>query len=238
MKRLFVFFLLPVLVLPVQAQSVQWVNFKPNCEAMKIALDADIASYGAKHHCSWIDILAVAACRSGGECTADAVKQAAAELKTGASPKKILKEQHVFYDYYHEAYTAVLGGLVGKFAIEKDGKWITHYGLKAYSPIAEGYPYSHVSDYGAPRSYGYSRPHLGNDLMGDLGTPIVAVETGTVEAIGWNPYGGWRVGIRSLDRKRYCYYAHMRKDAPYAPGLKEGDLVRAGDVIGFMGRTG
>jgi murein DD-endopeptidase MepM/ murein hydrolase activator NlpD len=74
--------------------------------------------------------------------------------------------------------------------------------------------------------------------MGTLGTPIAAVEGGTVEALGWNRYGGWRVGIRSFDGKRYYYYAHLRKDAPYAPGLQEGDIVQAGDIIGFMGRTG
>ena len=74
--------------------------------------------------------------------------------------------------------------------------------------------------------------------MGALGTPIVAVESGTVEALGWNQYGGWRIGIRSNDRKRYYYYAHLQKDHPYADGLQEGDSVQAGDVIGFMGRTG
>ena len=66
----------------------------------------------------------------------------------------------------------------------------------------------------------------------------MAVEDGTVEALGWNQYGGWRVGIRSLDHRRYYYYAHLQKDTPFAPGLQEGDLVQAGQVIGFMGRTG
>ena len=65
-----------------------------------------------------------------------------------------------------------------------------------------------------------------------------ALEAGTVEAMGWNQYGGWRVGIRSLDSRRYYYYAHLKKDTPFAPGLQEGDLVQAGQVIGFMGRTG
>ena len=74
--------------------------------------------------------------------------------------------------------------------------------------------------------------------MGGLGTPIVAVEGGIVEAMGWNRYGGWRVGIRSFDSRRYYYYAHLKKDTPFAPGLQEGDVVQAGDLIGFMGRTG
>ena len=87
-------------------------------------------------------------------------------------------------------------------------------------------------------AFGFARKHLGNDLMGGLGTPIVAVEGGTVEAMGWNRYGGWRIGIRSFDSKRYYYYAHLQKDHPFAEGLQEGDIVQAGDLIGFMGRTG
>lgn len=49
---------------------------------------------------------------------------------------------------------------------------------------------------------------------------------------------GWRIGIRSLDGKRYYYYAHLRKDHPYAKGLAEGQTVKAGDVIGYLGMTG
>ena len=112
------------------------------------------------------------------------------------------------------------------------------YGLKAFSPIAAGYGYSHCSDFGVSRSFGFRRKHLGNDLMGSLGTPIVAVEGGVVEAMGWNRYGGWRIGIRSFDSKRYYYYAHLQKDHPFAEGLAVGDIVQAGDLIGFMGRTG
>ena len=55
---------------------------------------------------------------------------------------------------------------------------------------------------------------------------------------GWNQYGGWRIGIRSFDNKRYYYYAHLIKDHPYAEGLEEGDIVQAGDVIGYLGMTG
>ena len=100
--------------------------------------------------------------------------------------------------------------------------WKASYGLKALPPIAAGYGYSHCDDFGVGRSYGFARKHLGNDLMRALGTPIVAVEAGTVEAMGWNQYGGWRVGIRSLDHRQYYYYAHLQKDTPFAPGLQEG----------------
>ena len=66
----------------------------------------------------------------------------------------------------------------------------------------------------------------------------MAIESGVVEALGWNQYGGWRIGIRSFDGKRYYYYAHLRQNYPYAEGLAEGSVVTAGDVIGYMGHTG
>ncbi len=116
--------------------------------------------------------------------------------------------------------------------------WKKVYGLKAYHPIAKDFPYSDYDDFGASRSFGYKRVHLGHDMMGQVGTPIIAVESGYVAEIGWNRYGGWRVGINSFDGKRYYYYAHLRKDRPYADGLEKGDVVTAGDVIGYLGRTG
>jgi len=120
-----------------------------------------------------------------------------------------------------------------------DGKvWVTKYGLKAFSPIAKNYPYNDYDDFGVARSYGFKRQHLGHDMMGQVGTPVIAVESGYVEAIGWNQYGGWRLGIRSFDGKRYYYYAHLRKNYPYHKSLQEGSVVQAGDVIGYLGRTG
>ena len=46
------------------------------------------------------------------------------------------------------------------------------------------------------------------------------------------------LGIRSFDGKRYYYYAHLRKNYPYHKTLQEGSVVQAGDVIGYLGRTG
>ncbi len=238
MKRLLL--LLPVfcLLLPVSAEPIKWVDFDVPYESMKYAMDVDIKTFDQEKHLSWIDILALAACRTGGKCGMDAVRKAAEDLKKDQSIQELLKDQTKYFDYYHQAYSAVLGGFLGSFAIERDGQWVAKYGLKVFSPIAEGYYYTHYDDFGASRSYGFKRKHLGNDMMGSQGTPIVAVEGGVVEALGWNRYGGWRVGIRSHDKKRYYYYAHLRKDEPYAPGLQEGQTVNAGDLIGFLGRTG
>lgn len=116
--------------------------------------------------------------------------------------------------------------------------WKKYYGLKAYSPIAKTFPYTDYDDFGVSRSYGYQRNHLGHDMMGQVGTPVIAVESGYVAAMGWNQYGGWRIGINSFDGRRYYYYAHLRQNIPFASGIEEGDVVQAGDVIGYMGRTG
>lgn len=238
MKRRICFILALILVLavPVRAEPIKWVDFKVPYESLRYAMDRDIATAQQEKHLDWIDILSVAACRTGGKCSLASVKKAAKDLERDIAPRELAGEK--YFDYYHASFNAALGGLLGSYAIEVDGQWKPTYGLKAFSPIAAGYGYSHCSDFGNSRSFGFRRKHLGNDLMGGLGTPIVAVEGGVVEAMGWNRYGGWRVGIRSFDSKRYYYYAHLQKDHPFAEGLQEGDIVQAGDLIGFMGRTG
>lgn len=225
-------------VTPVNAQVLKWVDFDVPYESLKYAMDTDIATYDQEKHISWIDILALAGCRTGGKCPLPSVKKAIKDLSADKSIEDIVGNQLKTYTYYYTAYKAALGGLLGSYSIEVDGEAKPTYGLKAYSPIAAGYGYSHCSDFGNSRSFGFKRKHLGNDLMGGLGTPIVAVEGGVIEAMGWNRYGGWRIGIRSYDSKRYYYYAHLQKDHPFAEGLQVGDIVQAGDLIGFMGRTG
>ena len=240
MKRFFLFMICFALLQPASAQAdtIKWVDFAVPYESLQYAMEQDIATFEEEQHLSWIDILTLSACRTGGKCGIASVKKAVSDLKQGKTAEDLPSNLHKYYGYYHEAYSAVLGGLLGSYAIEVDGQWKPTYGLKAFSPIAAGFPYSHSDDFGADRSFGFKRKHLGHDMMGSSGTPIVAVEGGIVEAIGWNRYGGWRVGIRSFDSRRYYYYAHLLKDQPYAPGLSEGDIVQAGDLIGFMGRTG
>lgn len=240
MKRFILAMLCFALVplVPASCEPIRWVNFDVPYESLQYAMNVDVESMDQEKHISWIDILAVAACRTGGRCPLSSVKVASRDLHSNRDIETMLGELYKYYPYYKEAYSAVLGGLLGSFSIEKDGIRKPSYGLKAFSPVAAGYGYSHCSDFGNSRSFGFDRKHLGNDLMGDLGTPIVAVEGGIVEAMGWNRYGGWRIGVRSFDSKRYYYYAHLQKDHPFAEGLQIGDRVEAGQLLGFMGRTG
>ena len=240
MKRwiLFVLILSMLPILPSNAEPIKWVDFSVPYESLHYAMHVDIDTAEKEKHISWIDALALAGCRTGGKCGLSSVKKAVKDLQGDQSPEELLGDLYKYYSYYHEAYTAVLGGLLGNYSVEIDGQWRSAYGLKAFNPIAAGYGYSHCSDFGNSRSFGFARKHLGNDLMGGLGTPIVAVEGGVVEAMGWNRYGGWRIGIRSFDSKRYYYYAHLQKDTPFAKDMYVGKIVQPGDVIGFMGRTG
>lgn len=238
-RRIFVAWLLiAALCTQVSAEPIKWVDFGVPYESLKYAMDVDISTAEKEKHISWIDILAVAGCRTGGKCPLSAVKKAVKELEGDEDIETLLGDLYQYYPYYKESFSAVLGGLLGSYSIEKDGEIKSTYGLKAFSPIAAGYGYSHSDDFGNRRTFGFARKHLGHDMMGSLGTPIVAVESGIVEAMGWNRYGGWRIGIRSADNKRYYYYAHLQKDHPFADGLEIGDVVQAGDLIGFMGRTG
>ncbi|MDD6243291.1 MAG: M23 family metallopeptidase [Roseburia hominis] len=222
---------------------IKWVDFNVSYEALSRAYEYDISSYGEKQHLDWIDLLAYVGAKNGGEFGAGAtedMRTAAEKILCGKDTMEHMTADMKMFSYYREAYGAVLGGMVGEYEIQEkeDGAYVKKYGLKAFSPIAKGFEYSDYDDFGVSRSYGYQRQHLGHDMMGQVGTPIIAVESGYVEAIGWNQYGGWRIGIRSFDGKRYYYYAHLRQNYPYREQLKEGDVVTAGDVIGYMGHTG
>ncbi len=223
-------------------EAIKWVEFNATAEAMKKACLLDVESYESETHLDWIVLLAYAAVRGGGEFNKKSegyLTEAAAKLSEKTETKESLAQKYQYFSYYYDAYSAVLGGMIGEYETENEnGEMEKKYGLKAFSPIAKGFDYQDYDDFGVSRSFGYKRQHLGHDMMGLIGTPVIACESGYVEALGWNRYGGWRIGIRSLDKKRYYYYAHLRQNRPYAQGLKEGDYVSAGDVIGYMGHTG
>ncbi len=224
---------------------IKWAELNVSLRALEDAMALDIETYDKLYHISWIDALSYLAVKNGNNWSSYKTRdlQKMQEALGDSNTIEDIMGENKYFSYYKEAFSAALSGLLGEFEREKpdgNGGKTTYsgYGLVAYSPIAEGFSYSHYDDFGSSRSYGYRRSHLGNDLLGNIGTPIVAVEGGTVECIGWNQYGGWRLGIRSFDNKRSYYYAHLRKDRPYHSDIKQGSLVKAGQVIGYMGMTG
>ncbi|MEH3048011.1 M23 family metallopeptidase [Sphingomonas adhaesiva] len=101
-------------------------------------------------------------------------------------------------------------------------------------PVA-GYPRAALRDHwGDPRDGG-ARAHTGIDLMAPAGTPVVAAAPGRVEKLFLSNAGGTTLYQRSPDRRLAFYYAHL---AGYAPGIAEGQRVRAGQTLGYVGDSG
>jgi peptidoglycan LD-endopeptidase LytH len=82
---------------------------------------------------------------------------------------------------------------------------------------------------------GGSRRHEAIDILAPRNTPVKAVEDGTIARLFHSKAGG--ITIYQFDpSQQFCYYyAHLER---YAPGLKEGDAVRRGQVIGYVGTSG
>jgi murein DD-endopeptidase MepM/ murein hydrolase activator NlpD len=79
------------------------------------------------------------------------------------------------------------------------------------------------------------REHEAIDILAPRGTPVLAVEAGTIEKFFTSVRGG--LTIYQFDPTRtYCYYyAHLDR---YRAGLKEGDRVERGQIIGYVGTSG
>ena len=101
-------------------------------------------------------------------------------------------------------------------------------------PIELGYRYGYRGTWGANRGWGGRRSHEGTDIFTGNSTPVLSASYGVVEVMGWNQFGGWRVGIRD-NHNSYHYYAHL---ARFQGDLKVGDIVEPGQVIGYVGSTG
>jgi murein DD-endopeptidase MepM/ murein hydrolase activator NlpD len=103
------------------------------------------------------------------------------------------------------------------------------------------------NSWGARRSGG--RRHKGIDIMSPRGTKIVAVTDGVVTAMGWHRMSGYFIRVQHTDGWM-SVYMHLNNDilgtdngeggtwSAFAPLLKEGDAVKAGAVIGYVGDSG
>jgi murein DD-endopeptidase MepM/ murein hydrolase activator NlpD len=77
--------------------------------------------------------------------------------------------------------------------------------------------------------------HEALDIMAPRGTPVLAVAEGNVVKLFTSKQGGLTVYQFDNTRSWCYYYAHLDR---YAPELKEGMLLRKGDVLGYVGSTG
>ncbi len=93
-------------------------------------------------------------------------------------------------------------------------------------------PSSFTDTFRAPRAgIGW---HHGEDIFAPLGAPLLAIADGTVFSVGWNDRGGYRFWLRDRQGNQF-YYAHL---SAFSPLAVNGNEVKAGDVIGFIGNTG
>jgi peptidoglycan LD-endopeptidase LytH len=85
------------------------------------------------------------------------------------------------------------------------------------------------------RRGGGLRRHEAIDIMAPRGTPVRAVEDGQVAKLFRSVAGGLTIYLFDPTETFSYYYGHLDR---YAPGLQDGQKVRRGEVIGYVGSTG
>ena len=102
----------------------------------------------------------------------------------------------------------------------------------AVFPVAGTYTYTDT--FGAYRADMPGHVHEGDDIFASYGTPVVAVQDGTITGISTTTIGGNNIHL-TTSRGDYFYYAHLSR---FATGLVVGAHVVAGQTIGYVGDTG
>jgi murein DD-endopeptidase MepM/ murein hydrolase activator NlpD len=82
---------------------------------------------------------------------------------------------------------------------------------------------------------GSTRRHEAIDIRAPRGTPVVAAVDGSIEKLFTSEQGGLTVYEFDHDRNYCYYYAHLDH---YAEDVREKQLVRRGDRLGYVGSTG
>jgi murein DD-endopeptidase MepM/ murein hydrolase activator NlpD len=99
-------------------------------------------------------------------------------------------------------------------------------------PVAGVTPGAVPDNYAARRG---DRLHAAIDIAAARGTPVLAAADGVVRRVGENALGGRTVYAVDTAERFVFYYAHLDR---WAAGVREGQRVRAGDVLGYVGTTG
>jgi len=82
---------------------------------------------------------------------------------------------------------------------------------------------------------GGTRAHEALDIMAPRGTPVLSADDGRVAKLFTSKAGGITVYVATPDGRFMLYYAHLDR---YRDGLAEGQSVKKGDVLGYVGSTG
>lgn len=98
-------------------------------------------------------------------------------------------------------------------------------------PVQGVAPRKLLDSWGAARSGG--RHHQGIDIFAPRNTPIRSATNGIVVTVGTNQLGGRIVRVLGPG-PMWHYYAHLERYGAIRPG----DLIRAGDVVGYVGDSG
>ena len=99
------------------------------------------------------------------------------------------------------------------------------------NPVVTDRPRRLVNSWGAARPGG--RRHEGIDIFAPKGTPVLSTTRGIVTRVGMNRLGGQIVTVLGPGLE-WHYYAHLDRFGTF----REGDVVHAGDVLGYVGNTG
>ena len=82
---------------------------------------------------------------------------------------------------------------------------------------------------------GSERHHNALDIMASRNTPVLAAVSGFVVKMHSSVPGGLTIYLSDPTSRFVMMYGHLDS---FRPGLKDGDKVSQGEIIGFVGSTG
>lgn len=142
-------------------------------------------------------------------------------------------QRQEWLDYIATATTAAPTGSGGSSGGGTGGTGGTVNGVTWLVPCSYVYVSSVFQEERMHPILGYVRPHYGIDLAAYLMTPVVATRSGVVTTAAYEEYGaGNYVSINHGDGYS-SVYMHLHYSV-----VKPGDVVGAGQVIGYVGTSG
>jgi murein DD-endopeptidase MepM/ murein hydrolase activator NlpD len=157
------------------------------------------------------------------------------KTKDSTKPIKLLKSSEI--DSSQLTHTVNKYGFY-KITVQPEMKRPIPFQLKIYTQPTYRFPVSgagnkNVESLWAESRDGGKRSHEGIDIFALKGTPLVAITEGRISSTVDRGLGGKQVWLRDELYGKTIYYAHLD-----SIGVKQGQYVKLGDTIGFLGNTG